>query len=210
MHSTKEFWETRWLKNPSQRYPSLNPTNDLPWEIHTHDPYLPLIIKQLKNKTGKVIDVGCGSGYDSNFFHEQGYDVTGIDISETAIKIAKRKFSNITFDCKDVLQEQFDSDFNLVYDKGCIHNFHREETKIRLMFLQFYKMLKVGGEVIIIAGNRNELGDEKTTQAPKMKIADIENNAFPMFNIKLAQEITFVQNKNYGNSLGWLFFLEKV
>lgn len=210
MNQIKQFWEARWTKAPSQRYPSLMPTSDLPWEIHTHDPHLPSIIQNLNNTKGKVIDVGCGSGYDSAFFHTQNYDVTGIDISDTAIKLAKKNFSDLNFECKDILQDQFDCDYNLIYDKGCLHNFHREETKLRFIFLKFYKMLSVGGEVVIISGNSNELANESTTQAPKMKIADIENNCFPMFKIKFVREISFVQNKNYGDSLGWLFILEKV
>src|SRR3989344_6150469 len=58
----------------------------------------------LKGK--KILDAGCGSGRDSAYLTEDGYDVTGIDLSEEMIKIAKTKsyakfkimdFRNISF-----------------------------------------------------------------------------------------------------------------
>lgn len=38
-----------------------------------------------------ILDVGCGSGYDAEFFAQKGATVYGIDISEREIEIAKEK-----------------------------------------------------------------------------------------------------------------------
>ncbi len=40
-------------------------------------------------KKGKILDVGCGSGRDSLWFTQEGYDVVGIDFSEAMIKLAR-------------------------------------------------------------------------------------------------------------------------
>lgn len=39
---------------------------------------------------GKILDVGCGSGRDSNYLDQNGFEVEGIDASSELIKIAKK------------------------------------------------------------------------------------------------------------------------
>jgi ubiquinone/menaquinone biosynthesis C-methylase UbiE len=43
----------------------------------------------LKDKKGKVLDLGCGSG--RNFFEKKGLGFYGIDFSEQMVKLAKKK-----------------------------------------------------------------------------------------------------------------------
>jgi 2-polyprenyl-3-methyl-5-hydroxy-6-metoxy-1,4-benzoquinol methylase len=45
----------------------------------------------LKEKS--ILDFGCGIGYYSNFFHQRGGKVTGVDPSDKYLEIAKQKFS---------------------------------------------------------------------------------------------------------------------
>ena len=42
-------------------------------------------------ESGKLLELGCGAGDVSLLFAERGYQVTGIDISTTAIEWAKEK-----------------------------------------------------------------------------------------------------------------------
>ncbi len=67
--------------------------------------------KFLKNKKGRVLDLGCGSG--KNFIQKKGLEFYGIDFSKNMVKIAKQKpykkvlesnaweirFPNNFFDC---------------------------------------------------------------------------------------------------------------
>ncbi|MFZ2147496.1 MAG: class I SAM-dependent methyltransferase [Sedimentisphaerales bacterium] len=55
-----------------------------------------------KAKGKKLLDVGCGTGHWSRFFSEYGFEVTGLDISERMIGIAKsRNISNASFQVAD-------------------------------------------------------------------------------------------------------------
>ncbi len=81
------------------------------------------VIKKIKNKSNcKFIDIGCGNGRDSLFFSKKKYNVTGIDISNKAIKknkIFENKYLNfLKFDIeKNKLNESFD----IIYSRFFLH-----------------------------------------------------------------------------------------
>ena len=45
-------------------------------------------------KGDKVLDIGCGNGKTSSALIEEGYDVTGIDISDTAVEACKGSYGD--------------------------------------------------------------------------------------------------------------------
>jgi SAM-dependent methyltransferase len=54
-----------------------------------------LILEQYNFKT--IIDIGCGKGTFTHLFKKKNNYVLGIDISETAIKIARERYPDIDF-----------------------------------------------------------------------------------------------------------------
>jgi len=63
-----------------------------------HKTYInPVVLEILGNvKNKNVLDLACGQGYFSKILADKGARVTGIDISEDLISIAKEKFENQT------------------------------------------------------------------------------------------------------------------
>ena len=60
---------------------------------------------------GKILDLGCGSGRDSLYFLQKGYDVTAVDASEEMVKLSSELTKNKTLYLKiqDIdFQNQFD------------------------------------------------------------------------------------------------------
>ena len=49
----------------------------------------------LPNNNEKLLDFGCGQGSAVNYFHQQGFDVEGVDISEKDTSIAKKLFPHL-------------------------------------------------------------------------------------------------------------------
>ena len=56
----------------------------------------------LQGNGRKALVVGCGLGDDAKYLHELGFDVTGFDISPTAIEWAKRLNPEIHFETMDL------------------------------------------------------------------------------------------------------------
>jgi SAM-dependent methyltransferase len=73
------------------------------------------ILALLPPPPARVLDVGCGTGWTSEFLARSGYTVTGIDISLDMIQAARRQRSlqNLTFFVGDFenmpLQKEFDA-----------------------------------------------------------------------------------------------------
>ncbi len=65
----RERWEDRWRTR----------SHDLPHP----EPFLVRHVGDLR--PGRVLDVACGAGRNALFLARRGFDVTGIDISETAL-----------------------------------------------------------------------------------------------------------------------------
>lgn len=54
-----------------------------------------------------VLDVGCGKGAFTHLLKKENNQVTGIDVSKTAIKRAKATFADISFNCVDLTKDSF-------------------------------------------------------------------------------------------------------
>lgn len=81
------------------------------------------------NVKGKLLDIGCGGGRNSVVFAND-FDVTGIDFSQTAIKLAKmlaeEKKAKADFIVSDILDFELNS-FSAAVDFGCLHHLRKDE-----------------------------------------------------------------------------------
>jgi 2-polyprenyl-3-methyl-5-hydroxy-6-metoxy-1,4-benzoquinol methylase len=88
-------------------------------------------------KGKKALDLGCGSGTTAFTLSKLGFTVSGIDISETAIAMAKNLSTQqdlkINFIDGDILQlEKINEKFDVIYDSHCLHCivFDEDRTKV--------------------------------------------------------------------------------
>ncbi len=77
-----------------------------PWSIGAPQPELAALIEQGKFH-GDVLDVGCGEGAISLTLAERGHTTVGLDLSPTAIELARREaqqrgLPNVTFEVADI------------------------------------------------------------------------------------------------------------
>jgi SAM-dependent methyltransferase len=110
----------------------------------------------------RVLDVGCGSGWLSEYFSRLGYDCTGIDISSDLIVMANERLSSVPYGSDhqtplkyrflvhDIesgpLAESFDA--ILCYDS--LHHFENEQAVVA----NIAAMLNYGGQLFVLEGER--------------------------------------------------------
>ncbi|PHR58475.1 MAG: SAM-dependent methyltransferase [Arcobacter sp.] len=77
----------------------------VPWAEMRTNPYLEEYL-QMNLGEGKAIVIGCGLGDDAVAMDEAGFNVTAIDISETAIAWCKDKYdyTNVNFKVQDIFE----------------------------------------------------------------------------------------------------------
>jgi SAM-dependent methyltransferase len=98
-----------------------------PWSIGEPQPELAALIGQGKFH-GDVLDVGCGEAAISLHLAEQGYTTVGLDISPTAIELArteaaKRGLTNATFEVADISSfTGHDGRFGTIVDSTLFHS----------------------------------------------------------------------------------------
>jgi ubiquinone/menaquinone biosynthesis C-methylase UbiE len=107
------------------------PLSELGWELGKPRPILVEFIEAQLVKPGKALDLCCGVGTNTIFLAEQNFEITGMDISKTAIRLFKaklRKDVSISLGLHSFVMLPFrDEVFDFVYDMGCFHHVHPED-----------------------------------------------------------------------------------
>ncbi len=105
------------------------------------------------NKKLQVLDVGCGTGRGTILIGEQGFHVTGIDLTREMLDIAEQKkqelgLTNVLFEQGSAAELPFgDNTFDCVTAFNFIHMFRIKSQKA--MIDEMTRVLKPGGTLII-------------------------------------------------------------
>ncbi|MFV0539890.1 MAG: class I SAM-dependent methyltransferase [Aestuariibaculum sp.] len=95
---------------------------------------------------GKILDVGCGAGSHSLYLQEKGLDVTAIDISKGAVKVAKsRGVKKVVL--KSVLDEAETFDTILLLMNGT--GIFQETIQVSRYLKHLKSILNPNGQILI-------------------------------------------------------------
>src|SRR5213075_2467642 len=97
--------------------------------------HLPKLIDFDGYRGKKVLDVGCGAGTDLVRFARGGAQVTGVDLSSSAIALAKQNFAQqgLTADLREADGEKLpfaDDAFEFVFAHGVVQYTERDKTLV--------------------------------------------------------------------------------
>lgn len=190
--SDQYFWQENfddYSRNQAVDYD--NKIKKYPFNTYLYDTLLKNILKDTLPKTSlKILDAGGGTGKWTNYFLEQGHNVTILDISKSMLSIAKNNInskykSNVTFYNGSIVELPYKNNtFDLVFsDRNPIShcgNKALSHTAIK----ECFRVLKSDGYFIGSVLNKNR----KVAQLiEEMEIDDA---------IKLYQTGDFTRSKN--------------
>ena len=104
----------------------------------------------------RVLEIGCGLGTDGARFARAGALYTGVDLTEAAVSLARRRFELEglpgEFRVADAEALEFeDETFDLVYSHGMLHH----TPAVRAAVREVHRVLRPGGRAVVMLYHRD-------------------------------------------------------
>ena len=135
---------------------------------------------------GRVLDVGCGAGIPTaRYLVKKGLKVTGIDISDKMLQMARKNVPEAEFLKKDMMLLDFDGNKfdGIISVYSLFHVPKQEHFKI---FQNFYRILKPAGILLINTGISESEGVSSffgvpmfwSNNKPEKTLESVKNSGF--------------------------------
>jgi 2-polyprenyl-3-methyl-5-hydroxy-6-metoxy-1,4-benzoquinol methylase len=152
--------------------------DDIPWNIETPPALLVQQIASGNLLPCKVIDLGCGAGNYSRYLAGRGFDVTGVDISSEAIKVARARSEAERLDCRfisadlcSVLPENFPGGFDFALEWEVLHHIYPENRGKYVG--NIHRLINPGGKYMAVCFNEHDRTFEGSGKFRKTRIGTL-------------------------------------
>jgi SAM-dependent methyltransferase len=183
---------------------------DLPWDTGRPSSELQRVVSRNTIQPCRALELGCGTGTNSVWLAQQGFEATGIDLAPLAVEQAeKRAYATgvkVHFVVADVLHlPDLDGPFAFFFDRGCYHAVRRNAAEQYAPAVA--RQLASGGRGLILAGNALEPHDPGPPVVTEEQIRDELGLAFQILDL---QEFRFDEAPGVTERfLGWSCLIEK-
>jgi SAM-dependent methyltransferase len=168
------------------------------------------VVAEEKISPCRALELGCGTGTNSIWLAQQGFKVVGVDISSTAIDLAKKRPAGggvaVTFMAADILKlEDLRPDFRFFFDRGCYHVVRKIDVR---RYMETVVSWTLPGAIgLILAGNAKEPMDPGP---PVVSEEEFRKEWGEKFEILWLREFRFDQPPNIPiQPLGWAGLVRK-
>jgi SAM-dependent methyltransferase len=179
-----------------------------PWDIGRPADELQKVVAGGKVGRCRVVDMCCGSGTDAIYLASQGFDVTGIDVSPTALSQAQQKAHDANVSVHWVLADTLAppdlKPFDFLYDRACYHVVRKQNLAAYIETLRrfshpgtYFLLLAARSDDLVPGGNWGVTEDE------------LRSDFHPLFDIEWLREISLEINRQEIGPPAWSVFLKR-
>jgi SAM-dependent methyltransferase len=147
-------------------------------------------------KSAKILEIGSGLGYLTYSLIQAGYNVTGMDVSQTAVDEAAKTFGN-HYICKDLFEhsESNPESYDIVILTEVIEHVGKPLDFIAAII----KLLKPGGRAIITTPNKSFFPPETiwASDLPPVHCWWLSEGSMKFIACKLKLDISFINFREY-------------
>jgi len=128
---------------------------NIPWARQAVNPLLQSYLDDEVEHKSTALVIGCGLGDDAIALERAGYDVTAIDVSQTALDLAKARFpeSRVRFIKQDIFE--YEAQFDFVFEALTIQSLPLEFRE--KMIAAVVGRVAKEGRLLLVAHRRGEM-----------------------------------------------------
>jgi SAM-dependent methyltransferase len=136
----------------------------------------------------RLLDLGCGAGWTTNWYALSGYDAVGVDIAPAAVELAKKKFgdSSAQFFVSDYESLPYENEFDCAVFYDTLHHSNNVPAAIG----KVYSALKDGGKLILSEPGKGH-HDSKNAIMMREKFGVTENDLPPSLLVPILKKAGF-------------------
>ena len=177
-----------------------------PWDIGRPADELQKVVAGGKVSRCRAVDMCCGSGTDAIYLASRGFDVTGIDVSPTALGQAKQKASeakvSVHWILADTLAPPDLKAFDFIYDRACYHVVRKQNLAA---YIETVRQLSHPGTYFLLLAARSE----DLSEGWGVTEDDLRLDFQTLFDIEWLREISLEINQREIGPPAWSAFLKR-
>lgn len=162
----------------------------------------------------KFLDLGCGTGACSWYLAREGFSVFGVDGSNTAVELTKKRFSKEKLSGKFQVMDYINLDFpenyfDAVIDVCSIQ--HNKIERVPEIVQNIKRVLKPGGKffsILITKGTSKLKGFQNKGYIHYYELTELKK-IFKPLNIKNIEKLERTENNRKDKVIHWILFCEK-
>jgi SAM-dependent methyltransferase len=185
-------------------------SGNLPWDTGRPSAELQRACSENTIRPCCALEIGCGTGTNSVWLAQQGFEVTGLDVAPLAIKHAEQRARaagvSVRFIVADMLSlPELGGPFEFFFDRGCYHAVRRNAPREYAPAVA--RQLAPGARGVILTGNAREPHDPGPPVVTEEQLHEELGLAFQIVDL---HEFRFDEVPGVTERfLGWSCFVQK-
>jgi SAM-dependent methyltransferase len=183
---------------------------DLPWDTGQPSSELQRVVGRHTIRPCRALEIGCGTGTNSVWLAQQGFEVTGVDVAPLAVERAEQRARAVGVQAHFVVADllrlpDLAGPFEFFFDRGCYHAVRRDAPRQYAPAVARHLASRARG--LVLAGNAREPHDPGPPVVTEQEIREELGLAFQILDL---HEFHFDEAPGVTERfLGWSCLVEK-